>query len=469
MKNYNNESQDQIIASFSNDSIARNKKVINFIKLLSMINHNKIVAVNGSWGSGKTFFVKMVEIIINLVNHYEETGALINEEMYTNNISSLRNITDEQKDIIFQTIERYPINKDLFLGNNTLCLYFNAWEYDNNDDPILSLIYKIINDFPYLSTYMNETQYNNFSMILDLISSSITKGQIKASDYKNSEILISEIITAEEIKEKINMLFEMLLQENCNKLIIIIDELDRCRPLYAIKLLEKIKHYITNDKIIVVLSTNLYQLSNSIKNIYGQNFETNEYLDKVIDITVSLPPIDKHLYIKNMNLKSSEYSNNWFTEVLYAYVDYKKLEMRSINRFINIMELYENHIYLSHRNSSYARKLLEYIFLPYCLGEQMFNTHNYNNFINGIGFQDFINYIKYNDKLIDIVVDCIYDSVNNNNFEEELRKLYERIYKNQTKNSIKIGIVYFDENDIKYYYDLCSLLSDFNLEELNED
>ena len=75
-------------------------------------------------------------------------------------------------------------------------------------------------------------------------------------------------------------------------MVIVIDELDRCNPAYAIKLLEEIKHYINSENITIIISTNLYQVSNSIKNLYGYNFDVESYLDKTIDITFELPPIN---------------------------------------------------------------------------------------------------------------------------------------------------------------------------------
>ena len=107
-------------------------------------------------------------------------------------------------------------------------------------------------------------------------------------------------------------------------MIIVIDELDRCKPMYVIKLLEEIKHYIKNKNIIVVLAMNLHQLSNTIKNIYGYKFDVDEYLDKIIDVTLSLAPIDKMNYIKSLPLESNRHSSNWFSEVIGSYVNYRK-------------------------------------------------------------------------------------------------------------------------------------------------
>ena len=385
MLNLNRELDDEIVDTLVADTIGRRKKVMNFIKLISSIQSNEIIALNGAWGSGKTVFMKQFELLINFINNYDENGNIVNEELKTNNLLCLKNI-DEDDIIELNKIVKNN-QEDLrmyFDGNQTNCLYFNAWEYDNNTEPILSIIYKIINDFPYLSAHIENTEFKKMAITLDVISLFLSNGNLNASEYLSSTSLIEGIHTSEEIKIQINNLFDKLLEENSNKMIIVIDELDRCRPTYAIRLLEEIKHYIRNENIIVVLATNIQQLSNTIKNIYGYKFNVDEYLDKIIDMTFSLPQIDKLNYIKSLPLESNNHKTNWFTEMIIAYVNFKKLEMRSINRFITLMKIYENHVYLEETRYSKTRRLLQYIFLPYCIGEQMFNSNNYNDFVNSL-------------------------------------------------------------------------------------
>lgn len=465
MNNYKNETIDKIIESLQKNNIDRNSTVFNFIKMISKIEENEIIAVNGGWGTGKTFFVKQVELLINFVNNIGEDGNYLNEELKTNNLKCIKLLTDEQKHIINSLKEQKEI-RSIFNGNQTNCLYFNAWEYENNESPILSIIYKIINDFPYLSSKFVDEKKDIFLKITDTISEYSTKGIIKISEYTNSEDLINKIITTEELKEQINQIFNDVLTENSNKMILIIDELDRCKPTYAIKLLEEIKHYITTENIIIILSTNIHQLSNTIKNNYGYDFDVDEYLDKIIDLTISLKPIDKYQYVRNLGLESLNSSSNWFSEVIMAYIYFRKLEMRSINRFVKLMSFYEKHIFLSTHKKKRSRVLFEYIFLPYCLGEQIFNSNNYNDFIKGKGYNEFFQYISSSNQIKEIIEYCIFHSTRKEerNIEEELQKLYDTIYNQSEEHKcVTIGNETFNSSDIKYLFELCTMLNEFNL------
>jgi hypothetical protein len=88
------------------------------------------------------------------------------------------------------------------------------------------------------------------------------------------------------------------LPENQN-LVIFIDELDRCRPTYAIELLERIKHLFNIKRLVFVLSTDTEQLSHSICAVYGNNFDAKKYLNRFIDLDYLLKEPDLKMYIKN--------------------------------------------------------------------------------------------------------------------------------------------------------------------------
>lgn len=72
------------------------------------------------------------------------------------------------------------------------------------------------------------------------------------------------------------------------RIVIIIDELDRCTPDYAIETLEAIHHIFASERITFVLGLHRQQLMESIKAIYGQGFDAEGYLDRFIDLTIPL-------------------------------------------------------------------------------------------------------------------------------------------------------------------------------------
>ncbi|TCK27998.1 KAP-like P-loop domain-containing protein [Ancylobacter aquaticus] len=83
-------------------------------------------------------------------------------------------------------------------------------------------------------------------------------------------------------------------------LIIVIDELDRCRPDYALSVLEVIKHFFSVPRVHFVLGVNLNALANIVQVRYGAGINSIEYLNRFISISMNLPEdIPGHQNIKS--------------------------------------------------------------------------------------------------------------------------------------------------------------------------
>lgn len=76
--------------------------------------------------------------------------------------------------------------------------------------------------------------------------------------------------------------------------VIIIDELDRCKPNFSTSILEVIKHIFDTQNVYFILVTNTKQLRASINHIYGYSLDSQKYLDKFIKYTISLPDTFKN-------------------------------------------------------------------------------------------------------------------------------------------------------------------------------
>ena len=80
-------------------------------------------------------------------------------------------------------------------------------------------------------------------------------------------------------------------------LVVLIDELDRCRPTYAVELLEAAKHLFNVDRIVFVLCLDRAQLACSVKALYGESFDADGYLRRFFDIDYRLPNPDRGTFV----------------------------------------------------------------------------------------------------------------------------------------------------------------------------
>lgn len=93
-----------------------------------------------------------------------------------------------------------------------------------------------------------------------------------------------------EFRNALEALAEASLEESDgSSLVFVIDELDRCRPDYALEILEVIKHFFSVPHVHFVLGVNLKSLEKSVQARYGTNTDGHAYLKKFIQITVELP------------------------------------------------------------------------------------------------------------------------------------------------------------------------------------
>lgn len=110
--------------------------------------------------------------------------------------------------------------------------------------------------------------------------------------HNNTKVAISAF------KKRLGILIEHLAKESDIQLpvCVFIDELDRCRPDYAIRLLEGVKHLFGVPGIHFIVATNLIELSHSVRAVYGSGFSADRYLKRFFDMEYSLPEPDNQKF-----------------------------------------------------------------------------------------------------------------------------------------------------------------------------
>jgi len=101
----------------------------------------------------------------------------------------------------------------------------------------------------------------------------------------------------------VNLLDLICENGNAKPLFVFVDELDRCRPSYAIKLLEEIKHIFGIKDVVYVVSTNIDQLQSSVRAIYGSDFDGRRYLRRLFNREYSLPRVDSGKFADSVIVK----------------------------------------------------------------------------------------------------------------------------------------------------------------------
>lgn len=133
-------------------------------------------------------------------------------------------------------------------------------------------------------------------------------------------------------------------------LVFIIDELDRCRPPFALSVIERIKHLFSVEGVCFVLVTHLPQLETAVQGAYGPNIDAASYLQKFYQVRANLPtqsewrePL-RHTYIrylwKTLGIKFLDVHHHKFIiDEFQQLADVHDLSLREIQRALTNVSL----------------------------------------------------------------------------------------------------------------------------------
>lgn len=259
---------------FENDLLDRKATVEVLTRLVGEIEGPSVIAVDAAWGNGKSTFIRI------WAQHLRNKG--------------------------FPVVE------------------FNAWETDYSRDPFVALSIELTEGLAADET--DETVARKLARVRkagkDLLIRSVpaivriaSAGLLDISPVLEQEVgnllasyaeerLAAYVETknsVEKFKTELQDLANTLsnLSEN-RPLVVFIDELDRCRPSYAIELLEVAKHFFSVNHIVFVLAVNRAELGHSIKAFYGSDFDAIGYLRRFIDIDFRLPSPEREKFFNFM-------------------------------------------------------------------------------------------------------------------------------------------------------------------------
>ncbi len=185
-------------------------------------------------------------------------------------------------------------------------IYFNAWEDDFCDAPLLSIIGQ-------LSEYFEEGKLKSFAeeaariavpLLVKNVSSVTNRFTGLTLDVNhNGRDLLREYReqrkTKTDLKEKLAKMSDAVVEATERPLVFIIDELDRCRPTFAIELLERVKHIFDVPDMVFVFGINRDELCNSLNSVYGE-IDASIYLRRFFDMEFTLPEVDSERFCRSL-------------------------------------------------------------------------------------------------------------------------------------------------------------------------
>ena len=169
-------------------------------------------------------------------------------------------------------------------------IYFNAWEDDFNNDPLLAIVGQLSEHFDEgaperIARTLAHAALNIVAMRLTAMKVDELTPERLLDDYREQQA------TKRAVKDELARLGHRVREDTGQPLVFIIDELDRCRPTFAIELLERVKHIFDVPNIVFVFGINRSELVKSLESVYGE-IDAGTYLRRFFDMEFVLPEAD---------------------------------------------------------------------------------------------------------------------------------------------------------------------------------
>jgi len=280
------DSPHQVLESFTEDKLERAKYAKFLTKYLKSTSYddftsthlNYVLNLNSEWGAGKSYFLRR----------------------WANDLKA-----------------QHPV------------AYIDAWKQDYSEDPLMTVISSMISQLSEQAP-KSVTAFKPPKKLIGLLKSAapaVARGltkrylgidpvkimesdeeeelgeEIKGEDGKPIDMgvaasnVVGHLISEHDAKSKAIESLKVTVEQwvksvvnngKQNPAFIFIDELDRCRPSYAVEMLETIKHIFDIKGVIFVVATDTEQLQHAVKAIYGEGFDARTYLARFFDSRFSL-------------------------------------------------------------------------------------------------------------------------------------------------------------------------------------
>lgn len=240
-------SQDKSLAEidlsniWKDDALSRDREASNLEDLIAGQEGPLTFCLDGAWGTGKTFFLRRF--------------------------------------------------KSQWEANGGKALYFNAWEDDNLDDPLIALIGQL---WPLLKPSGMDGLVDNIKKCTIPLLKKIAlnrvgvDGKDVTSSASNAFDEYADLqASRQQLKECLTGIADTIFNSSHRPLLFIVDELDRCRPSFAVALLERIKHLFPIKHLVFLVGVDREQVKASVRAVYG-DIDAENYLHRFFDATLRL-------------------------------------------------------------------------------------------------------------------------------------------------------------------------------------
>ncbi|WP_374921996.1 KAP family P-loop NTPase fold protein [Shewanella mangrovisoli] len=327
-------------AEYNWDTCKTNRKEYGQFIAHFLTTGSRVINLDGVYGSGKTEFIRRLYIELATRGHPVVYIDVWESDFSTNPLAVICSELLQQIEYVFKEktqngkiVERRKATEvfDKLKSKLGICLQYAAAGLqlygDTSSASELATVGGIVAGTPELSAKPKPRE------LVEIIQKNHIEAVQAIKEIKGHITFLSHLIKS---------IYELNIP-----IVIFIDELDRCRPSYAIEVLEVIKHFFETEGCTFLVATNTEVLEHSIKAVYGSEFNAKFYLRRFFDRKVKLPQVSVLDYLIARQLDFDKYKSDYihlfpFTKnykknisVFAALFESNRIELRGVEQILN--------------------------------------------------------------------------------------------------------------------------------------
>lgn len=325
-------------------------QIVDLTRVLSENRKNCCFAIEGEWGSGKSFVLDKIQERLQV-----EQSEITNTERF-------------------------------------FVVRYDCWKYDYYEEPIIAIV-SVLREK--IEQYVKMLSDSTKRAVLVTARNAITKIAFEAVKSTTGIDLDGIIENPEEVEKIYDKYFgfQNAIKEMQNQIkkisedqtiVIMVDELDRCLPSYAIKVLERVHHIFNEmENVVVMIAMEKTQIKNSLHQIYGEEMDVDQYLKKIVALSFKLDNGIAHNFIAKyasfmelFEIKESDKLEDFLKEIT------AEIDIRTQEKIFEKAENLHRLVATQERNGS---EVLAFEILALCVKEKT-STINLDWVINRVGY-----------------------------------------------------------------------------------
>lgn len=254
--------------------------------------------------------------------------------------------------------------------NRVVVIKLNAWESDYYGDPLFAILSSLVEGLQsagvQAKTIIDAAKDvgwfaaaigNQIAAMLTGVDAMAAGAIAEKKKQKRDNVRSFDAFSTFEQRRKamghLQSVLGKFISSSNLRVMFLVDELDRCRPDYAISYLETIKHIFDIRGATFILAADRNQLENSAKTAFGIDLDFDEYYRKFIHREVSLPRISENGYKRLASAYVREYMERDGLRTCFMELDSYRIE--------NIVELISS-LRLTPRQIQEVFRILGHVF-----------------------------------------------------------------------------------------------------------